>query len=61
NLFDAYYRASNVGATKGSGLGLAVVKKFCNTHGADIIVDSKLNEGTTFTLLFPKENPLKND
>ena len=35
----------------GMGLGLALVKKIINDHGAEMIVDSQLGEGTTFTLI----------
>ncbi len=35
----------------GTGLGLSLVKKYCDLIGADISVKSKKNEGTTFTIL----------
>ena len=37
----------------GNGLGLALVKKYCEILKADISVDSKKNVGTTFTIDFP--------
>lgn len=42
-------------STKGSsGLGLAFVKKVVNSHDGWIKIDSKQNEGTTFTMFLPK-------
>lgn len=38
-----------------SGLGLSIVKALTEKLGATIEVDSVLNEGTTFRLVFPKE------
>jgi PAS domain S-box-containing protein len=38
---------------KGSGLGLAVVKKIAMQHGADIRVGSRPGEGTSFELIWP--------
>ncbi|PJA96151.1 MAG: hypothetical protein CO129_08010 [Ignavibacteriales bacterium CG_4_9_14_3_um_filter_34_10] len=37
---------------EGNGLGLALVKKYCDLIGADIKVESKKGKGTTFTLAF---------
>jgi signal transduction histidine kinase len=56
NLFDDRKFDSRVGTEKekGSGLGLKLVKKFSSRNNADIKVESKLGEGTTFTILFPK-------
>lgn len=52
-LFDTFYRASNVGNIQGTGLGLAIVEEFVKLHGGAIKVQSKVGEGTTFTLYFP--------
>lgn len=38
----------------GTGLGLSLVKKYCELTGADISVKSKKNAGTTFTVTLPK-------
>ncbi|HDX9589379.1 TPA: HAMP domain-containing histidine kinase [Bacillus pseudomycoides] len=37
----------------GSGLGLAISKRIIELHNGHITVKSKLNEGTTFTILLP--------
>jgi two-component system NtrC family sensor kinase len=53
-IFDVFY--STKGA-KGTGLGLAVVKKVVAEHGGTIRVDSTVNEGTEFTILLPESVP----
>lgn len=37
---------------EGSGLGLALVKRYCDLLNAEIDVKSKKNEGTTFNIIF---------
>ncbi len=39
----------------GTGLGLEISRKIIESHGGTIEVDSKLNEGTTFTIKLPIE------
>ncbi len=38
---------------RGLGLGLSVVKAFVEMHGGRVKVDSKINQGSTFTILLP--------
>lgn len=49
-LFDAFFRASNVGVVQGTGLGLATVKRCVDLHGGQIAIASELDKGTTFTV-----------
>ncbi len=38
---------------EGTGLGLALVKAFAAMHGGDMVIESRLGEGTTVRLRFP--------
>jgi len=51
-LFERFYRARNVSLADipGSGIGLFIVKSILKELNGSIAVDSKLNEGTTFTV-----------
>jgi len=40
----------------GTGFGLMISNEFVKKHNGEILVESKLNEGTTFTLVFPVNN-----
>ena len=54
-IFDKFYRAdiSDVHDVKGFGLGLYYVKTIIEAHGGSVSVNSKLNEGSTFTITLP--------
>ena len=52
-VFERFYRSSKARAhTKGTGLGLALVKQLSTRIGADILVESKINVGTEFFVSF---------
>jgi signal transduction histidine kinase len=54
HLFDEFYRAENVRDTfSGAGLGLFLVKRIVDEHGGRIWVESRLNEGSRFTVMLP--------
>ena len=58
-IFDRFYRIepyNNNRATRGrsgAGLGLAIARAIVENHRGQIIVDSKLGRGTTFTITLP--------
>jgi len=54
-LFDAFYRASNVGNIPGTGLGMTIVKQSVDLHKGTIIWESEEGVGTTFTVTLPIE------
>jgi PAS domain S-box-containing protein len=52
-LFEPFHRGKNVSNIPGTGLGLNIVKRFVDLHNGHTKVDSKLNQGTTFTITLP--------
>lgn len=53
HLFEAFHRATNVGNTPGTGIGLVIVKQVVDLHGGSLSVTSQINIGTTFTVHLP--------
>jgi len=51
-LFNRFFRSSNVTNIQGTGLGLHIVSKYVELMNGAIECDSKLGEGTKFTLTF---------
>ncbi|MDP9048186.1 MAG: HAMP domain-containing histidine kinase [Bacteroidota bacterium] len=57
NIFKKFYRVENQYNQNGSvGLGLAFCKELANFMNGDIIVTSKVNEGSEFIVTLPYEN-----
>jgi PAS domain S-box-containing protein len=52
-LFNAFFRGSNVGTIPGVGLGLVIVKETVDLHRGEIVVNSEVGVGTTFTVTLP--------
>lgn len=54
HLFEKFYRASNVerNTKQGSGIGLYLVKEYLNKMNAEIKVESEINKGSKFKILF---------
>jgi PAS domain S-box-containing protein len=54
NMFQPFFRASNVGDRPGTGLGMPIVKDAVELHGGKLLINSKVNSGTTIQCIFPK-------
>jgi signal transduction histidine kinase len=56
-IFEKFYRAGDplVHNTKGSGLGLSLVRHIAHAHGGEVEVESAPGRGSKFTLTLPLE------
>ncbi len=54
NIFERFFRSSNVNDVSGTGLGLAIAKDLIEAHKGKIFMESKLEKGTTFHLFYPQ-------
>ena len=54
-IFEKFYRVGDplVHNTKGSGLGLSLVRHIAQAHGGDVAVDSSPGRGSRFTITLP--------
>jgi signal transduction histidine kinase len=53
HIFDRFYRAANVGAIPGSGLGLAASRQIVEQHGGSLSARSEVGHGSTFLVRLP--------
>lgn len=56
HLFERFFRGQNAFNIQGTGLGLNIILKYIELMNGEISVESKLNEGTTFTIHINKTN-----
>lgn len=56
-IFDRFWQADTSSTRKfqGVGIGLALVRSLCDAMDGEVKVDSKLGDGTVFTVLLPVE------
>ena len=54
-IFEKFYRVGDplVHNTKGSGLGLSLVRHIVQAHGGEVSVDSTPGQGSKFTIALP--------
>jgi signal transduction histidine kinase len=52
-IYDPFFRASNVTEYEGYGIGLPLARNIVRMHTGELLVVSKINEGTTVQVTFP--------
>ena len=60
-VFERFYRVDQARSrtTGGTGLGLAIVRHVATNHAGQVRVESRLGEGSTFTLVLPRASQLE--
>ncbi len=58
-VFERFYRVDKARSrgTGGTGLGLAIVRHVAESHGGEVVVESREGEGSVFTFLLPVADP----
>jgi len=56
NLFEPFYRGHDTSHVPGSGLGLSLVRRMMEGQKGDVSVESKPDQGATFTLRIPADD-----
>lgn len=52
-IFEKFERGGNKKVSEGLGMGLYIARQLAEAHRGSLTVESKLNEGSTFTLILP--------
>jgi len=58
-IFDAYYKGDTTSTSVGEGIGLFVAKEILTSMNGSITVESKLNTGSKFIVVIPRQFVLK--
>jgi signal transduction histidine kinase len=60
-IFERFYRGTRANEARGSGsgLGLAIVRSIVEMHGGSVSVESRLNVGSTFMVILPRNPPVQ--
>lgn len=57
-IFDRFYRGDDSKGIEGTGLGLSIARSVIEAHGGEIRVDSKLDEGTSVSIILQRHTTL---
>jgi signal transduction histidine kinase len=52
-IFEPFYRCSNVIGKNGHGIGLSLVKKIIELHNGVLKIESQINSGTNISIFLP--------
>src|SRR5262249_13654871 len=56
-IFEQFRRVSGTPEQEGTGLGLALARRFVELHGGRLTLESAGGRGSTFTVLMPVAGP----
>ncbi|MBT5541082.1 MAG: PAS domain S-box protein [Alphaproteobacteria bacterium] len=54
-IYKPFERLHGITVYQGTGMGLAICQKIVSNHGGEILTQSKLGKGSTFTVLLPQQ------
>lgn len=57
DIFMVFKRLHSYNQVEGTGIGLSICKRIVEKHGGSIKAKSKINEGTTFIVTLPQNQP----
>ena len=52
--FTMFERSDNIGAVKGTGIGLAICERIIDLHHGEIWIESEINKGSIFHFTISK-------
>ncbi len=55
-IFEPFFQGENSNINIGTGVGLSLVYQLVKSMGGDIVIESKLDEGSTFTVTLPQKH-----